>query len=183
MAIFSNKIVTAKFLDYPNNTVIEVLYEEDNNLIPFILEVDFTQDDFNDLLNEMSLDEIETISKEEQEKIRKDAFAYLQEQINAGVDELWENNKARIKSELAKEYQESFVEKSVVSPSELPIREIFNHLISKNDDHDTVFDLKLYILEDADIVKSKDKKLKLSIRKAKTILELIKIYQEFKGSV
>lgn len=183
MAIFSNKIVTAKFLDYPNNTVIEVLYEDDGNLIPFILEVDFTQDDFNDLLNEMSLDEIENNSKEEQEQIRKDAFAYLQEQINAGVDELWENNKARIKSELAKEYQESFIERNTTPIDEIPIREVFNHLVKNNDDHDIVFDLKLYILEDADVTKSKDKKLKLSIRKAKTILELIKIYEEFKGTL
>jgi hypothetical protein len=187
MAVFSNKIVTAKFLDYPNNTVIEVLYEEDEQLISFSLEVDFTQDDFNELVKEISLDEIETISKEEYDEKRKEAQAFLEQQINEKVEkqvaEIWEKDKARIKSDLAKEYQESFVQEKSLSLDELPSKDIFNHLIKKNEDLDFLFDLKIHILEDADITKSKDKTLKLSIRKAKTVLQLIKIYEEFKGTL
>ena len=59
MAIFSNKVVSAKFIDRPNNMLIEVLYEDNDQIIPYTLEVDFTSNDFNDLLAEVTLEEIE----------------------------------------------------------------------------------------------------------------------------
>ena len=60
MAIFTDKIVTASFLDYPQNTLVEVIYKEGDQNTAYVMEVDFTQDDFKALLQELTLDEIES---------------------------------------------------------------------------------------------------------------------------
>lgn len=206
MAIFSEKVISAKFIDSPYNMLIEVLYREGDVVVPYVLEVDFTQQDFNDLLKEISLDEIQSVTKKEQE-LQYNAFNSI---IEAEVNRRWELESEKIKkayqevdhykgdlikkaydeveqyagdmkSELAKEYRDLFISSSKFSIDNLSGKEIFNHILKKNEDKDFVFDLKVGILEDADITKSKDKNLKLAIRKAKSVFELIKLYEEAKG--
>ena len=55
-------------------------------------------------------------------------------------------------------------------------KKIFDYIIKNNNNNTDVFDIKLIILERA--VALKDKSLKLRIRKAKTILDLLQIYNE-----
>ena len=206
MAIFSEKVISAKFIDPPNNMLIEVLYREGDIVTPYVLEVDFTQQDFNDLLKEISLDEIQEITRKEvntQAKVFNDI-------INAEIDRRWSLESEKIKqaydkvdeyaeilikkayddvdqyagtmkSDLAKEYRDQFLTQTKFSIDNLTGKEIFNHILKKNDDKDFVFDLKVSILEDQDVTKSTNKNLKLSIRKAKSVLELIKLYGEAKG--
>ena len=300
MAIFSEKVISAKFIDPPNNMLIEVLYREGDVVVPYVLEVDFTQQDFNDLLKEISLDEIQNITKKElevrskafndiidaeitrrwqlesekvekmwateSEKIKeayskadeyyskasevyskadeyysnkineisliweeeskkiKEAYQDADQYVNTKnseisrlwdeeskkikeayqvvdryadnksgeISQLWEIESKKIKeayqdvdqysgtmkSDLAKEYRMSSTKFSI---DNLPGKDIFNHILKKNDNKDFVFDLKVGILEDPDIAKSKDKNLKLAIRKAKSVFELIKLYEEVKG--
>ena len=85
MAIFSEKIVSAKFLDSPNNMIIEVLYQEDDSVIPYVLEVDFTNQDFNDLLQEVTLEEIEK-STQATLKAESDVFEKM---INDEIERRW----------------------------------------------------------------------------------------------
>jgi hypothetical protein len=210
MAIFSGKVVSAKFIDPPNNMMVELLYHEGDVVVPYILEVDFTQQDFNDLLKEISLDDI-------QENTRKEVnaqFRAFSEIINAEVDRRWKLESEKIKEAYDKvdEYankriKEAFneadeyaeIEKSKKlgevqeefknlrndlsarftiesSSNKLTPKELFHQLFSMDQDQDFVFNFKISILEDPDIAKSKDKDLKLSIRKAKTVTELLKIY-------
>jgi len=58
MAIFSDKIIDVKFFDR-QNTIIEVLYKENDDIISYALEVDYSSQDFLDLLEEYSLEDIE----------------------------------------------------------------------------------------------------------------------------
>ena len=174
MAIFSNKIVTAKFIDSPNNMVIELLYQEDDNVIPYNLEVDFTNQDFNDLLEEITLDEIE---KNTQDILRTEAEVF-NKIINDEIERRWNIQSEKLKtefSELRGKLQEKFVGNEFKS-SEVNGKDLLDIINSKDKDDDFVFNLKVSILEDPEIGKSKDKSLKLSIRKSKSIWELLKLY-------
>lgn len=188
MAIFSGKIVSAQFIDPPSNMVIEVLYQEGDIVTSYNLEVDFTQQDFNDLLKEVTLEEIEK-NTEAQLKVERDNINSI---ITKEIDRLWvlESEKIKkayeevdnIKSDLAKKYQSEFLNNRVIGIEDMLPKDIFNYLTQKNEDNDFVFNFKVSILEDPLIGKSKDKALKLSIRKSKTLFELLKFYGEAKGA-
>lgn len=192
MAIFSGKIVSAQFIDPPNNMLIEVLYQEGDIVTPYNLEVDFTQQDFNDLLKEVTLEEIEKNTKT-QLKVERDNINSI---IRKEIDRLWvlesekikkayeevDNYKDSMKSDLAKKYQSEFLNNRVIGIEDMSPKDIFNYLTQKNEDNDFVFNFKVSILEDPLIGKSKDKALKLSIRKSKTLFELLKFYGEAKGA-
>lgn len=161
MAIFSEKVISAKFIDPPNNMLIEVLYREGDIVTPYVLEVDFTQQDFNDLLSEISLDEIQETTRKELNAQAKFFYDIIEKEVDQ-----------RLKVE-----SEKFNNK----PNDLSGKEIFNYILKKDNDKEFLFDFKIGILEDPDILKSNNKNLKLSIRKSKSVLELIKLYGEAKG--
>jgi len=94
MAIFSDKIISSKFIDPPNNMLIELLYREDDAIIPYIIEVDFTSKDFNDLLLEVTLEEIENNTVREL-KVEKKAFDSI---IENEVDRRWEKEQEKVKA-------------------------------------------------------------------------------------
>jgi hypothetical protein len=195
MAMFSGKVVSAKFIDPPNNMMVELLYHEGDVVVPYVLEVDFTQQDFNDLLKEISLDDIQNNPKNQLEAQRKEIFSA----IDAEIERRWALEELKIKEAYQRadlyaetekvkkleEVQEEFKNlrnnlsakfTTETTTNKLTPKELFHQLFSMDQDQDFVFNLKISILEDPDIAKSKDKDLKLSIRKAKTVTELLKIY-------
>jgi hypothetical protein len=187
MAIFSGAIVSSKFIDSPNNTLIEVLYREGDAVTPYVLHVDFTSEDFNDLLQEVTLDEIEAETNK-QLTVEKDAFYSI---IEAEIDRRWAEESKKIKmayddvDEYTEEKQEAVRDKlkslqegfTKGESRELKVTgaKLVN-IIQTTDDKDFIFDMKVAILEDPDIAKSKDKTMKMSLRKAKAAIELLKIY-------
>ena len=154
MAIFTDKVISATFMDYPQNTIVEVIYNEDDHNVAYTLEVDFTQDDFKALLQEVTLEEIEKATKQVIEAESK----FFKNIINDEVNRRWVEEKENLE----------------VKP--LTASEVLSVLIDKNEDKDFIFNMKIAILELSEINKSKDKKLKLDIRKAKTTSELMKAY-------
>lgn len=187
MAIFNDKIVSTKFVDSPNNMLIEVLYREGDKVVPYNLDVDFTSEDFNDLLQEVTLDEIET---ETQKQFHAEIAAFdaiVEEAVNRrwvgesekikkaydDVDQYSEEKQEDARISL-KALQEGFT-KGESKESKVTGKKIVD-IIQTTDDKDFIFDMKVAILEDPDIAKSKDKSMKMSIRKAKTTIELLKIY-------
>lgn len=154
MAIFSGKILSTKFLNYPKNTLIEVLYTEDDSIITYVLEVDFEHNDFNDLIKEVSLEKIEKNT----EAIIKAELSELETIVNDEVKRRLEQENQNVTAGI-----------------------LINTINDKNDDQDFVFTVKVAILDDQEIAGTKDKNLKLAIRKAKTIKELLKIYIDIKG--
>jgi|TARA_B100001093_G_scaffold504690_1_gene560874 hypothetical protein len=72
MALFSNKIETAKFVDRKEKT-IEVLYKqtpESETLSTYILELDYSNQDFLDLLDELTIEEIQDNTKNYYDNMR-----------------------------------------------------------------------------------------------------------------
>ncbi len=234
MAIFSGKVVTARFLDNPNNMNIEVIYKEDDQNIVYNIEVDFSNDTFNELLQEITLEEIEAQTKAvmdaewnwmnaivieevnkrwavEEKKIKQayddvDAYALKQQKKQFEAFEEYEAEQKRKQAKEVDQYAEDqksikFDEvrkemkayrdelQSKFNASDIPhfgvarevnASELISILHEKNNDNDFVFNTKIAILEDPDITKTKDKSLKLAIRKAKTLQELIGTYTSSK---
>jgi len=260
MAEFSGNIHSVTFMDYPQNSMVEVLYSDPNDktregFIPWHMEVDFTQDIFKELLEEVSLDKIEqtTIAnikadrsefesmidqrvrdkwKEEEAKLKaaynhadkyaedryKEADTYVKEKhkehlafVNQISDKVYkeadkyaevlverkykeadkyaEDLKGKKYSEVQEEFKAYRKElqgryqdvPEVVTLDDITGKDLFQVMVDKGKDNDFIFAAKVAILEDQEIAKSKDKALKLSIRKSKTLWELFKIYFDSKG--
>ena len=195
MAIFSDKVVSTKFIDPPNNMIIEVLYREGDETVPYVLEVDFTSEDFNSLLQEVTLDEIESNTVK---LIKAEQYA-LESVIQNEIERRWEEEQGKIKAayDEAEGYAHKVIEREIGYFSEereklqtkfslmttsntFDGKGLFSAIEKYNQDNDFVFTFKVSILEDPLISKSKDKNLKLAIRKSKSLLELLKIYAEIK---
>ena len=145
--VFTNKIKSARFINPPENSVIELLYGEANELTAFHLEVNYSNQEFLDFIEEWPLEKIEKAAREAAVK------------------------RAKLKEDYDKQIIENYLQNS-----DIGCKEVFNYINENNRDKTAVFDLKLSVLENN--MDLKDKNLKLRIRKAKTILDLLQIYNE-----
>lgn len=162
MTSFNNKISTVRFTNEEHDT-IEVVYDQSINDTPdFVthyLEVDFSHPDF------LSLEE----SGWDLERIQKFTISYNQQQ-----GEAWREIVKFHAAEDVKGIKEDFNNK-IENMKEEVVKSsaIIKAVISNNDDEETVFKAKLEIFE-LDAVKSlKDRNKKMSIRKSKSLLELL----------
>ena len=76
MAIFSNKIREASFFN-TDKTLVEILYNEDNNTVSYLITVDFQNPDFKDLMSEIDLEQIEKNTKDKQKIYKQQLKTYL----------------------------------------------------------------------------------------------------------
>ena len=307
MALFSGKIVSAQFIDPPNNMLIEVLYQEGDIVTPHVLEVDFTQPDLHDLLKEVTLDEIEKNTKAKLKVEQDNLYKIIEEKVSNEIERRWANESEKVKLayDKAEKYAQEIIERDLKeideawgkikteynkleiawksfeeestrlnktfdslegefkkidiaweeisgesnriqksweeisgesekmqkawqdieqgykkvdeyaegekikkfeevqsefqklrqelavrfsnasngsSSTKLEAKDLFKQLAGNEGDADFVFNLKISILEDPDIAKSKDKAMKLAIRKAKTVTELLAIYYAQKAA-
>ena len=147
---FTNKIKSARFINPPENSVIELLYGEANELTAFHLEINYSNQEFLDFIEEWPLEKIEKAAREAAKE------------------------RAKLKEDYDKQIIENYLQNA--KTTDIGCKDIFNYINENNKDRTAVFDLKLSVLEHS--MDLKDKKLKLRIRKAKTILELLQIYNE-----
>ena len=157
MAIFTDKVVSATFMDYPQNTIVDVIYKEGDQNIAYTLEVDFTQEDFKALLQEVTLEEIEKATKH----VIEAESAFFEKVINDEINQRWTKEK------------ENQIVKDIVENKSLTASEVLSVLFEKNEDKDFLFNMKIAILDDNEISKSKDKTLKTNIRKSRSVLEIL----------
>lgn len=186
MAIFTDKVVSATFMDYPQNTIVDVIYKEGDQNISYVLEVDFTQDDFKSLLQEITLDEIESNTKA---SIEVERNIYISA-VNAEIERRWALESEKVKKAYAdvekytveekekvtKELQSKFNNTSDTNKftyNQLTASDVLSLLSEKNEDKDFIFNMKIAILEYEEISKSKDKTLKTNIRKGRSVLEIL----------
>jgi hypothetical protein len=148
--IFTGKIKSAQFVNPPENSIIELLYGEGNELTAFHLDINYSNQEFLDFIEEWPL-----------EKIEKAARTAAKE-------------RAKLKEDYDKQIIENYLQNA--KPTDIRCKEVFNYINENNKDRTAVFDLKLSVLEHS--MDLKDKKLKLRIRKARTILDLLQIYNE-----
>ena len=130
--VFTNKIKSARFIDTPTNSVIELLYSAEGNsiLTQFHLNVDFSNPAFLDFIKEWPL-----------EKIEKQAAAAAQvaKDISNQARKEWEN----------------------APGSSINIANVLKTIDKHNTDKAAVFDLKLKILDEMTGTKNKQITLKI----------------------
>ena len=148
--IFTGKIKSAQFVNPPENSIIELLYGEGNELTAFHLDINYSNQEFLDFIEEWPLEKIEKAAREAAKE------------------------RAKLKEDYDKQIIENYLQNA--KTTDIGCKDIFNYINENNKDRTAVFDLKLSVLEHS--MDLKDKKLKLRIRKAKTILDLLQIYNE-----
>ena len=153
MAIFSNKIVTAKFLDH-SNTIIEIIYKEGEEEIAFAMEVDFSNPDFQDLLEEIDLEELEISTYNQRKKLREAKKANLEARVEERIDE---RQKAA----------------SIIS-----MDEIVDELFEKKDDINFLFKFKVELFKKDVIKNSNSEEIKKEIRKSKNIFDVLGLLKD-----
>ena len=164
--VFTNKIKSARFINPPENSVIELLYGEANELTAFHLEINFSNQEFLDFIEEWPLEKIEKAARTAARE-----RAQLKENYDKQIIDTY-------RAQLKEDYDKQIIDEisNIKKDITISCKDIFNYINENNKDRSAVFDLKLFVLEhNMDL---KDKKLKLRIRKAKTILDLLQIYNE-----
>ena len=144
--VFTNKIKSARFIDTPTNSVIELLYSAEGNsiLTQFHLNVDFSDPTFLDFIKEWPL-----------EKIEKQAAAAAQvaKDISSQARKEWEN----------------------APGSSINIANVLKTIDKHNTNKEAVFETKLAILEELSGTKV-EKAMQLKIRKCKNLKGLLGLY-------
>ena len=154
MAIFSNKIVNARFLDN-SNTIVEIIYKEGDEDVAFAMEVDWSNPDFQDFLEEMDLEELE-ISTYNQRINRENAF-------RASIEE-----RAQEKIELTQR-----------SATPMTMDNIVAELFEKRSDMNFLFQFKVQLFKKEEIKNSKNEDSKKKIRQSRDIFEILSILKDF----
>ena len=155
MAIFSGKIISAKFID-DTDTIIEILYNDNDNIISYVLNVDYENEDFKSLLDEYTLEKIELETKE----IRKKEIDVFNSLVEARAN---------------------LISKSGNNERKFTFNDFFSFIQDNEEDTDSIFEFKIAILEDKQVSEIKDKTIKAKIRKCKNFYELLSIYGEIKS--
>jgi hypothetical protein len=161
MAEFSGKVVDAYYFseDY---TMIEVIYKNDNNeMVSYVLEANPEHSDMQDLEADGWTVEKLAESTVEYKKQQSTAFS---EAIQKQVDEIINESQMQLKKKL------NNLEQQIHIKSKMADEELYDKIISSNEDNDSLFKFKLWLLEQPNIKKA-DRKVKTDIRKAKTIVE------------
>lgn len=149
-AIFSNSIISAYYFDEDYAT-IEVLYEINDEIHNYIVEVNPDNIDYQALLAEGW----------DTDKLAKSTEQYKREQslefntaIQTSVDAILEQSKMSI---------------DIAEGARDISSDIFNIILEKNTDKDMLFKFKLWALE-LDNIKTSTKAVKSEIRKAQSLL-------------
>ena len=152
MAIFSNKIKEVSFLNV-DKTLVEVLYNENNNTVSYLIPVDFKNSDFKELMSEIDLEQIEKNTKDKRKIYKQQLKTYL-------------NNVTDALKYQAENSDEKFLERL----------ETFLFEFNEKDD-ELLFKLKLKMFESTRLKSCNDTEKKSKIRTATTPVQLIKEFE------
>lgn len=184
MALFSGKIIEARYMD-AEYSIVEILYEgDDKNVYSHALRPDPENADWIDLIADGW----------DQDKLIKQTFVYKKtagsafaEQVNTAAKALVDQllaSKSETQSDvdvlsLAKVNNLNAQEYEKRKEAELQGTDIYNFIVDKNADKDELFKFKMWAL-DLDFVKSKDKETKAALRKVQTITAGLSLLNELK---
>ena len=179
MAICSGKIVDA-YYSSPDHTSIELLYEADEvqkaegvDLLSHHLSVDEEDQQYKDLLEEWSLNQIDEATKSRNEQYR-DEFRIAFHNYAAEHDLYQHGNPDTHNSVLDK----NFLKETVDQQASFDI--IFDFDPDNEVHKEQLFKLKLKMFEQTHVDESKSRKNKTELRKAETPLDAIVVYSQFK---
>lgn len=193
MAIFSDKIINAVYAN-PEYTLIKIRYEDDDgNVCPHVIDVDPNHSDFKAL--EAEGWNTEKLIDETAEFLRAQSAAWNTE-VNAAAQQIAQEMIGttvlkKEKSELDVQVKDAKIalDKSQEKLDKLggdtfdavqrSKNTIFQFIWDADNNKDELFKFKLWALE-LDFVKSADKTVKSSLRKAKTIIDGLVILKSIK---
>lgn len=176
MAVFTNKIIDAYYFN-EDYSVIEIIFEDDDKLHSYILEVNPDHPDYKDLV----ADGWST------ERLVEATVEYKKQQSRAYMDSIKNAVDIVVGEPAVKSKLDALNEKILKANEELLSvnKEIddgmFDLILSENKSKDALFKFKLWALEQ-DIVKGSTKANKSAIRKAKSIMEGFNILYDISGS-
>jgi hypothetical protein len=180
MAEFSGRVVSAQFID-AEYTIIKVLYDDNGMLNVYNLDVNPDHPDYQDLLAE-GWDQ-EKIIEETAEAKRAQAAAFNIEVQSAakilaqemvGMQVIQEE-KAKLLGEVEKSKKELLdLDQTAKIRSKTVNSELYEYIFAENFNKEELFKAKLWALE-LEVVKSADKDIKSSIRKATRITQVLGI--------
>jgi hypothetical protein len=184
MALFSGKIVEARYMD-AEYSIVEVLYESDDGKVySYALRPDPENEEWKDLVAD-GWDQDKLI--EQTVAYKKAASGSFAAQVNAAAKALVDQllaQKSDSQSEfdvlsLAKLSNLNAEEYEKRKEAELEGQNVYNFIMDKNSDKDELFKFKMWAL-DLDFVKSKDKETKSALRKVQSILEGLSMLNSLK---
>jgi hypothetical protein len=153
MAIFTGKIIEAYFANSENDTV-EVIYDDGEKAVNHYLKVDFSDDDFKDLISEYDTDKIAEATIQRNRKYAQQ----LSDMVDAGI---------KVKTDVK---------------AQISVEELVNKLLvfDKEDDEakEILHTLKLQVFDQQKVKDSDNKELKARLRSAKTPVDLLSVYKE-----
>jgi len=152
MAIFSNKIKEVSFLNV-DKTLVEVLYNENNKTVSYLIPVDFQNSDFKELISEIELEQIEKNTKDKRKIYKQQLKTYL-------------NNVTDALKYQAENSDEKFLER---------LEKFLFEFNGKDDE--LLFKLKLKMFESSRLKSCNDTEKKSKIRTATTPVQLIKEFE------
>jgi hypothetical protein len=79
--VFSGKIQSAMFVNPPQNSTIELLYGEGNELTAFHLDVDYSNQEFLDFIEEWPLEKIENDSRMQSRLLLNEHIKFIDKEI------------------------------------------------------------------------------------------------------
>ena len=179
MAIFSDKIVDAYYSD-PELKFIEILYEADEvqkaegiELLSHHLSVDEEDPQYNDLLKEWSLNQIDEATKARNEQYRDEfRIAFHNYATEHG---LYQHGNVDTHNSIL---DKNFLKDTVLDQASIDI--IFDFDPDNEVHKEQLFKLKLKMFEQTHVDESKSRKNKTELRKAETPLDAIVVYSQFK---
>lgn len=153
MAIFSGKIIEAYFTNSENDTV-EVIYNDGTRAVNHYLNVNFSDDDFKDLISEYDTDKIAEATIQRNRKYAQQ----LSDMVDAGI---------KVKTDVK---------------AQISVEELVNKLLvfDRDDDEakEILHTLKLQVFEQQKVKDSNNDELKSRLRSARTPVELLSVYKE-----
>ena len=165
MAIFSGKVKTAYYIDKDN---IQILWENEDVLIPHIITADEKHPDFK-ALKEEGWDLI---------KIADDTAEYKRAQsykFNQRVNEVASDLAKAMLQDAETKYEEMRPYSIKGDAETEAISWFIQYFVENNNSQEEVFKLKLWVLDKLKDSPTEDKR---AVRKAKTILDILKYYEK-----
>lgn len=175
MAIFSGKILTAHYID-PEYSIVELTYTgEDGGVYAHALRVDPNNPEWQALLED-GWDQ-DKLAEGTAEYKRQSSFDF-NTQVNSAAKDMVKEMLAQETERLSKLEEKALhklnrlnnLEYNARKVVDLADQNIYEHIISHNEDKDELFKFKLWALE-LEAVKNSDKEIKSKIRKVAKITE------------
>ena len=178
MAVFSNEVIEARFIN-EGNTTIEVLYNIGKEIHSYVLEHDEDSEDFKDLVKDgWNIEKILNDTAEYKKNSEVVINNLIDYRISQGNKKIQANHKNEL-SKLGIKNKEDLDRMELEYANEYGkfLSKFHTEVLNNNSNGDVLFKFKLTLFE-MNVVKKGDRKFQKRLRVAKSIIECYAILNE-----